>query len=259
MRKQLLFVFDLFSKSKIDKVKYEIEYSTGALEVPHRGVKSQDIKVLQIGDSVSRFYSVWENKIQKKRDSLRQKGYSPDQIRGMIGGMRRSYDHSIVYKNYPSTGSITVVDNIGKFFSYEERLLVPVWQIENEHKSILGYKCQKAISKYKGRTWIAWFTPEIPISEGPWKLYGLPGLILQADDEKNEFNFLCEGIKDKSDQNEYYGFFEKKSVKTTRADFLALQKVSYLEPNKTMSKIMGVEIKDMSPTKQERSYNPIEF
>ena len=249
----------LHAQTRVDKVKFEIEYSTKALEIPHKGVKSEDTKVLQIGDSISRFYSVWENKIEKKRDSLKKKGYSQDQIRGMISGMRRSYDHSIVYKNYPLIGRITVVDNIGKFFRYEEHLPAPVWQIMNEHKSILGYKCQKAISKYRGRTWIVWFTPEIPISEGPWKLYGLPGLILQADDQKNEFNFLCVGIINKSDQDEYYSFFEKKSMKTTRTEFLALLKDSYLEPNKTMSKIMGVEIKDISPTKQERSYNPIEF
>lgn len=243
----------------VDKVKFEIVYSTKALEIPHKGVKSEDTKILQIGDSVSRFYSVWENKIEKKRDSLRKKGYSHDQIRGMLGGMRRSYDKLYVYKNYPTKGKMTVIDNIVKFFVYEECLPAPVWQIENEHKSILGYKCQKAISKYRGRTWIVWFTPEIPISEGPWKLYGLPGLILQADDQKNEFNFLCVGITNKSDQDEYYGFFQKKSVKTTRADFLALQKDFFLEPDKTMSKIMGVEIKEMSPTKIERSFNPIEF
>lgn len=245
----------LYAQLSVDKVRYEIIYETRGLVKPHKGIKGEDLKILEIGDSISRFYSVWENKVEKRRDSLRKKGYSPVQS----NGMKRSYDKSYIYKNYPSNNKMTVYDLVVKDFVYEDNIPVAKWNIQNEHKTILGYKCQKAISKYRGRTWIVWFTPEIPISEGPWKLYGLPGLILQADDQKNEFNFLCVGIINKSDLDEYYSFFEKKSMKTTRTEFLALLKDSYLEPNKTMSKIMGVEIKDISPTKQERSYNPIEF
>lgn len=47
--------------------------------------------------------------------------------------------------------------------------------------TILGYECLPALTTYHGRTWRVWFTPEIPVGEGPWKLHGLPGLILAAD------------------------------------------------------------------------------
>lgn len=70
------------------------------------------------------------------------------------------------------------------------------WQITQEKKKIEGYECFKAISKpFRGRTYIAWFCPEIPISDGPWKLCGLPGLILEAQDEKGEVKFIAQKVE----------------------------------------------------------------
>jgi len=71
--------------------------------------------------------------------------------------------------------------------SYTEILKKPVWKISTETEQIAGYRSQKATTRYGGRDWIVWFTPEIPISEGPWKLRGLPGLILKAETADGEF------------------------------------------------------------------------
>lgn len=72
------------------------------------------------------------------------------------------------------------------------------WMITEESKEIGGYLCQKATTKFKGRNYEAWFCPEIPIPYGPWKLHGLPGLILAARDHKGEVIFDYAGF-DKSD------------------------------------------------------------
>lgn len=253
----ILLSFPLVAQEVIDRAKYKITYNSYALNKPHTGIKKSDNKILEIGDSISKFYSGSEQYALQVRDSLFKLGYTFDQVRQKMGALERSLDKSIVYKGYPDKKQITFTGNIGKKFEYQEALSVPEWEILSKEKTtILGFQCQKAKAHFRGREWQVWFTPEIPISEGPWKLSGLPGLILQADDVKNEFGFKCIGIVE-SDQSITKD--SKKSIKTTRSEFLKLDRSVYLEPNKTLSQIYGVEIKDMSPTKQERSYNPIEF
>ncbi len=73
----------------------------------------------------------------------------------------------------------------------------PNWKIGNETAKINGFTCQKAITNYKGRDWTAWFTTEIPVSDGPYKFYGLPGLIVKISDTNNEHLFnLVKILKD---------------------------------------------------------------
>ena len=63
------------------------------------------------------------------------------------------------------------------------------WKIENEIKNVGEYKLQKAQSTFGGRNWTAWFNKNIPFQEGPYKFRGLPGLIFEIQDDKNEFNY----------------------------------------------------------------------
>lgn len=68
------------------------------------------------------------------------------------------------------------------------------WIIADSTKQILGYKCNKATTNFRGRQWEVWFTPEIAMPFGPWKLYGLPGLILSAHDTSMRFNMIATAI-----------------------------------------------------------------
>lgn len=66
-----------------------------------------------------------------------------------------------------------------------DKIFSPKWQIVKEYKTIGNYECQKATTNFRGRNYIAWFAEKIPVSFGPWKLNGLPGLILEVQDELN--------------------------------------------------------------------------
>lgn len=69
------------------------------------------------------------------------------------------------------------------------------WIITNETDTVLNYMCQKATTSYAGREYTVWFTLDIPISDGPWKFHGLPGLILRAEDAKHEVRYIAIGIQ----------------------------------------------------------------
>lgn len=77
--------------------------------------------------------------------------------------------------------SITFRNDI-KFNFFNIYDLIPNfdWKIEEESKTILGYNCQKAMVHFRGRDFIVYFAPTIPVSDGPWKFFGLPGLILEV-------------------------------------------------------------------------------
>lgn len=64
------------------------------------------------------------------------------------------------------------------------------WQISADYKRLGPYKCQKATGVFRGRTYEAWFATDIPIPSGPYKLGGLPGLILEAKSLDGQIEFL---------------------------------------------------------------------
>lgn len=66
------------------------------------------------------------------------------------------------------------------------------WKIlSDKGENILGYDTSKATVEAFGRKWTAWFTNEIPIQSGPYKFYGLPGLILKIVDNTNSHIFTA--------------------------------------------------------------------
>ena len=82
------------------------------------------------------------------------------------------------------------IGNVNPSIYFMSEAIIPIkWEISPETKMINIYSCQKAIGICKGRKYTAWFCRDIPWGYGPWKLNGLPGLILEAADTKNEVVF----------------------------------------------------------------------
>ena len=61
------------------------------------------------------------------------------------------------------------------------------WTLHDDTMSISGFLCQKATATFKGTECQAWYTEEIPSSAGPWRLRGLPGLIVKAESKVHTF------------------------------------------------------------------------
>lgn len=70
-----------------------------------------------------------------------------------------------------------------------------VWNITGNVKKIGGFNVKEAKTNFRGRNYTAWFTPDVPISVGPWKFHGLPGLILEVKDNELGVQFLFSSLK----------------------------------------------------------------
>jgi GLPGLI family protein len=114
---------------------------------------------------------------------------------GMVGGPPPAPLPAILaaagnyYKNIDASKTSSVESAGSKVFSVEDKMPVIDWAIGQETKDIMGMVCQKATGDFKGRTYTAWFNSQLPFNNGPWKLGGLPGLILEAYDTKKEVMF----------------------------------------------------------------------
>jgi GLPGLI family protein len=82
-----------------------------------------------------------------------------------------------------------------KPFFVKDSMSIFNWQIVNEFKNVIGYKCQKATVDYRGRSYIAFFTTEIPFQTGPWKFCNLPGLILEVASIDNVFKITANKLQ----------------------------------------------------------------
>lgn len=98
--------------------------------------------------------------------------------------------------NNNSDNTLTIYDQWGdELRFYTEPSDEMQWTlIPDSTNVILGYDCNLAESDYHGRHWKAWFAPEIPLCFGPWKLHGLPGLILKAEADGG-FSFNATGLQ----------------------------------------------------------------
>jgi len=107
-----------------------------------------------------------------------------------------------IYKMYPDMKE-QYVDRISKnLFAYEETIKFD-WKILSDKEKIGEYNTQKATTEFGGRKWTAWFSTDIPFQDGPYKFYGLPGLIVKIEDEGKNYSWLLSGNKSVKDWKEF--------------------------------------------------------
>lgn len=170
-----------------------------------------DDMVLEIGKECARFYSY--------RTYVSDSLISTATIDEIVAnpGKFKAGSYLSFYKNYP-TGKMTVTDKIyTDFLLYEEAIPEFAWTICDSTSTFLSYPIQMATCTFRGRDYVAWFTPEISVTEGPWKFNGLPGLILKVRDTRNQYCYEMTGITQSA--NSPILFKEYKYMKTDRKKY----------------------------------------
>ena len=109
------------------------------------------------------------------------------------------------------------------------------WQLENDQNTIKGFNVQKATTNFGGRKWIAWYTKDIPIFDGPFKFNGLPGLIVEIEDTKSDHKFEFLAIeKNSTGYSNFYIVNKLKEIKVDRDGFKKAWKEYKKDPAKDM-------------------------
>jgi len=144
-----------------------------------------DNLTLKAGEEGSAFYSEDRKNDLAMSDTPEyyQQKYSDQTLFRKVA----NFEKEAIFRDYKK--NICIVHQRYDLTNWEltEEIEKPEWVIGDSIINILGYDCIMATSVFRGRSWTAFFCPEIPISEGPWKLCGLPGLILKASDDRQEY------------------------------------------------------------------------
>lgn len=203
---QTSFKLDSKTTSFIDKAQIECIYSYIVIapittyykekEGEHKEKVTYKI-LLQANSSVSKYWD-WNS---FKKDSIIFTTTKPltkeenDSLTMKYYFLPRNLYLTTIFKNHPKN-KITVTDEmVANDFIYTQDKTSLNWSLVDDTLTVCGYACNKAICTYGGREWTAWYAPELSISDGPWKLYGLPGLILKAQDSTLTHTFEAINIR----------------------------------------------------------------
>ena len=164
---------------------YKFSYKTAPEQPDFEGV---DWIYMDMGHKVTKFYS----RYGEIRDSIMNNGFknglSAWEVLELIKGYPRSSNTPVYYQFYEEKKTRTTIEYMDGYIG-EEQMSMPDWTLHEDTATISGYLCKRATTHYRGRDWEVYYTSDIPLSRGPWKLWGLPGLIVHATDADGYFLF----------------------------------------------------------------------
>ena len=171
---------------------YQLDYNLDSVVTTPKRV----LMILRISNGTPRFGSAFNHisdSVYTNSPSLGEMERIQKAMDAPKGASRKNEFHYTILKT-PAKGFISYHDDIAaEDYQYQENQLSFPWRITPAKKTIAGHECQQAYTAFGGRMWEAWFARDIAASDGPYKFYGLPGLILQIRDTHDHyvFSLLC--------------------------------------------------------------------
>ena len=229
-----------------NKADIEVSYTAMSPNFKNGKVDVKNQYVLLANATESKFYSPITEYIDSLNSSPEGVAQWQEMTRGayLSGNMDKipRKDGSYYVVKSISDNTLRYYDSAGiDKFVYEETPEEWTWEISDSTKNILGYECVKATTDFHGRKWTGWFSPEIPVSNGPWKLGGLPGVILEASTDDDKYSFVATGIQQTS-KIIVPVYLADDYEKTDRKSFLKAKRAFLDNPLGSLNAQMGGEI-----------------
>lgn len=144
------------------------------------------------------FVLYFENEVALYEDNPGEQEAAPRGLQRAqhVQNMRRPPRPALqkVYYDLENKKMLEQLDFMTRNFIIESEIEIKPWKLTADKKKILNYVCMGAELKTEKQTITAWFTPQIPISVGPDKFLGLPGLIL-AIERNGETIFMATSVE----------------------------------------------------------------
>ncbi len=196
----LVSVFGIASAQTPDKAVWLAHYNFSHVTDTTKGTKVYTEKfILLLGKNASVYRSLdkqlAQDKMTEELAAQVKAATNPNSIDLTLHGSPNTTADE--YYQYVNDKKLYTEKRIINYYVSEEPLPVINWKISRDTASFAGQHCQKATTHFKGRDYEAWFCPSLPFQNGPWKLNGLPGLIVEAYDTKKEVVFKFDGFEDR--------------------------------------------------------------
>jgi GLPGLI family protein len=192
------------ARKAIDTANLRIKYAWGATDITQDSTYL-DCGQLLIGRHMTKYSSWFIEVADSQRVEWAKKNPHAQGVpngtwwmRGKKPGIWSEYQYSNIFIHGDTLNEWAMMP-MGQEWPqrYEEKWNGQEWKLSliGGDSIILGHRCQRATCHWRGRNYIAWFAPDIPIRRGPWKFGGLPGLIMKIYDVDNLYVFEAVAIE----------------------------------------------------------------
>lgn len=255
---------DTVSKKIIDyatlRIFYDLTYIADTTDIQY---KRHAQTVLQIGKHCSKFsdyYRLLSDSIND--EGSRSKSIDAGLMAKLMSASQKTNYKPCIIKGFPNDGN-TIQSSVVlvEIYNYNDIFPEIDWIMINKTDTILNYPCKAAICNFRGREYTAWYTEEIPISNGPFLFKGLPGLILKIEDTKQHYVFVANGIVQRTIADPIYIYTGNNLINSTRERFRKAQKNFFDNPAQGLmntGKTITISPEDLANIKPI-PYNPIEL
>lgn len=207
--------------------------------------------ILQLGNTCAKFMDYAAYRYDSIRVEPNADAMAVNRTKEQMMKANAFFDQT-VYQNSPKTALTVYCPITPDYYTYQEKAFGIQWTLSEETKAVCGYECKKAQGNYGGKTWTVWYAPEISSSYGPWKLCGLPGLVLAASESEGVHSFEAitfrQGVVDITDEGSI------KPISTNREKFVKAKNNFEKDP---LNNIPPEAISNMTVIKGEDGKNAI--
>lgn len=228
----LSFLISISVFSQSQRFYYDYQFQTDSTDLE---TKMSELMVLDIDKKGSKYYSEYVFQNDSIMDSHFKKNMAAhDDSPVPMSGKQGIVGYKIL-KSYPDFKLNHIVTLDMTLYNASQQVKID-WKILQDKEKIGNWNVQKAETDFAGRHWIAWFSTDIPIQDGPYKFYGLPGLIVKIEDKSGFHKMELKGISKNVLERDILAFEFEKPIALDYKKYQAVYKKYRKDPMSNLKK-----------------------